>query len=196
MEAWFVSDIHLKSVNERNGITLLRFLNSLLEQKNRPSHLFLLGDIFDLWIGNHQFFVLKFAPIVNALTQLKNAGVEVVYFEGNHDLHLKSLWKQTFEIPVYTEPRSFTLGPWTVRLEHGDYINSADKAYLRYRSVVRSPFMEAVAQIVPGFLWETIGTEASKWSRKRSQVTREEKEGELRNLIRRYAQDSIKEGGS
>lgn len=186
MEAWFVSDIHLKSVNERNGIILLRFLHSLLEKK--PTHLFLVGDIFDLWIGNHQFFVLKFAPIVNALTELKNRGVEVVYFEGNHDLHLAPLWQKTFAIPVYTEPKLFELGPWKVRIEHGDYINPDDKAYLRYRSVVRHFLMEKVAQAVPGALWEKIGTEASQWSRKRSSVERENKEQELRAMIRKHAE--------
>lgn len=167
----------------------MRFLHSLQEQK-AATHLFLVGDIFDLWIGNHQHFILKFAPIVNAIAALKDAGVEVIYFEGNHDMHIQELWQKNFDIPVFVNPKIFSLGPWKVRVEHGDFINPNDKAYERYRSVVRHPFMEKLAQTLPGVFWDEFGVRASKWSRKKSQVVRDSQEENLRQMIRDYSQNT------
>src|SRR3954468_461239 len=121
MKAYFLSDLHLKSMQERNSQTLLRFLRSVHEEQlslNRKestvssndnilsvahpfkhNSIFLVGDIFDLWIGKHKYFVNKFRPIVDALRECEAAGVEIHYFEGNHDLYLKQFWK---ELGIFT----------------------------------------------------------------------------------------------
>jgi UDP-2,3-diacylglucosamine hydrolase len=78
-DAWFVSDIHIDSMQDPKARDFLAFLNTLTE--DRPAtHLFLVGDIFDLWVGPHQYFVDRFEPIVQRLRQLVNSGVEVHYF--------------------------------------------------------------------------------------------------------------------
>jgi UDP-2,3-diacylglucosamine hydrolase len=103
MKAYFLSDLHLKSMQERNSQTLLRFLHSVRDEQlaingtkdqglraikgaSDRHYVFLVGDIFDLWIGKHDYFVSRFKPIVDAIAELVRAGVEVHYFEGNHDL--------------------------------------------------------------------------------------------------------------
>ncbi len=191
MKAWFISDIHLKNVNERNSISLLRFLNSLKDDKT-TTHLFLLGDIFDLWVGDSDFFQSKFQSIVDAILELKRKGIEIVYFEGNHDLHIKSFWED-FAIPVWTHEKYYQLGPWKVRLEHGDFINERDMAYKRLRSFLRMPVLERVAYTIPGKIWDAIGTKASRYSRSHSAQYRLDKEKDLRQMIRSYAQRKFTE---
>ena len=107
-DAWFVSDIHIDSMQDPKARDFLAFLNSLTNE--RPaSHLFLVGDIFDLWVGPHEHFALRFQPIVDRIRELVKQGVEVHYFEGNHDLHLRRFWQDQIGALVHPGPKYFEL---------------------------------------------------------------------------------------
>jgi UDP-2,3-diacylglucosamine hydrolase len=192
MQAWFVSDIHLRNINERNSVILLRFLHSLLND-SKTTHLVFLGDIFDLWVGDSDVFQRKFQSLVDAIAELKRKGVEILYFEGNHDVHIKNFWEKKFQIPVWVDFQIVQMGPFKVRLEHGDYINPDDEMYIKYLEFIRSPKMEKVAHILPGKLLDAVGTLASRKSRKRSSVIRRDSEDDLRRKIRDFAVDKSKE---
>ena len=198
MEAYFLSDIHLKSVDERNGQNLLRFFNSLIDTSaQKPSqeiHLFLLGDIFDWWLSDHQVFIDKFYPIIEPIKKLIDQGVRVYFFEGNHDLHIHPYWAEKLGVRVYTEPEYFQLGPWKVRCEHGDLINLEDKNYLRLRALLRHPFVETLGHVLPGKMWERVGLFLSHKSRQYSAADRENKEQDITQMIRRHAERAFEEG--
>jgi len=188
VKAWFISDIHLKSLNERNGNILLRFLHSLQSGTLSATHLFLLGDIFDFWVGDHDFYPQKFGPIVDVLLDLKNKGVQVIYVEGNHDVHVKEFWKKN-GVDAFVEDRYFNVGPWTIRVSHGDLMNPSDHKYHKYRNFIRHGFMETVvAQILPAKQLHQIGDWASRTSRKKSSMHRRDSESALRLMIHDYAE--------
>lgn len=191
LNAWFVSDIHLKSINERNSHKLLRFLHYLESQQ--ITHLYLLGDIFDLWLGDSEMSHAEFEPIVSSIIRLKQKGVDVGYFEGNHDLHLHQFWQSKFSIPVYTEPENFDLGPWKVRLEHGDLINQEDTSYLKLRSFLRHPKTESILLKIPDQLVALIGNTASQLSRKFSSERRKQDSGKIEEMIRSFAMAKCRE---
>ncbi len=189
MQAWFVSDIHLRNINERNSVILLRFLHSLLKD-SKVTHLIFLGDIFDLWVGDSDVFQRKFQAIVDAIAELKRKGIEILYFEGNHDVHVKGFWEDKFQIPVWVDHQILQMGPYKVRLEHGDFINPDDELYLKYRSFIRQPKLEKLAYILPGKLLDAAGSFSARKSRKKSSVMRRDSEDDLRRKIRDYAIDS------
>lgn len=193
MTAWFVSDIHIKNLNERSSIILLRFLHSLLNKERPATHLFLLGDIFDLWVSNSSVFVHKFQAIVDAIVSLKRAGIEVVYFEGNHDVHVKQYWEAELGIPTFADFRIYQLAEFKVRMEHGDLINQEDHTYLKYREFIRKPFMESIAPILSGRIMDEVGNLASKISRRYSSTDRARNQEFLRKMIRNYAENVFKE---
>lgn len=191
--AWFVSDIHLKDINERSGNILLRFLRSL-ESRERPvTHLFLLGDIFDLWIGEGRVFTERFKDVINLLASLRRQGVEIHYFEGNHDVHVSRFWERELGIPVWTEAKYFPVDGKLLRVEHGDLINLNDQAYLRYRRFYRHPVLEKLAYNLPGVFWDQVGQWASRKSRGHSSKDRADREIELRDMIRVHARRSFHE---
>ncbi|RYZ88864.1 MAG: UDP-2,3-diacylglucosamine diphosphatase [Proteobacteria bacterium] len=187
MEAWFISDIHIKSLEERNSKILLRFLHSLLERDVKNMRLFLVGDIFDLWVGGHDIFVRKFQPLVDAVRALHDAGVLVTYIEGNHDVHVHAFWTKKLGVEVLVEAQFYELNGLVVRVEHGDLINLEDKTYLRYRSIIRNPFVQPLGHIIPGIFWEEAGKIAAKKSRARSQTYRVQNEEKLVQMIRNHA---------
>lgn len=193
VSAWFLSDLHLKDINERSGNILLRFLSDLDQERRPCTHLFLLGDIFDLWIGDHEFFYQKFRPLIDLISHLKEKGVNVQYFEGNHDVHVKKFWEDRYGIPCHTMAEYFDVGSLKVRVEHGDLINLEDKAYLRLRSFLRRSPLEFLAYQVPGAVWNEFGVRASQISRHFSGKLREDKQEFLRKLIRDHAHRSYDE---
>lgn len=161
---YFLSDLHLKDINEQKAQNLLRFF---ISAKKKPNDIvfFLVGDIFDLWIGSHSYFIKKFQPLVKAIQDFVSAGGEVHYFEGNHDLHLKKFWQDELGVIVHSSPEYFHLDEDIVRIEHGDQMDPEDKGYLFLRAFLRTRLMTALALSLPGFIVSWIGQNMSRSSR-------------------------------
>ncbi len=193
MEAWFLSDIHLKTAEERNGQILLRFLRSLRQTDPANTHLFLLGDIFDLWVGGHKYFADKFHPLIEALHDLRKAGARITYIEGNHDVHVESFFQKKLGVEVFVEAQYYLIDGVQVRVEHGDLINLNDEKYLKYRSLIRNPYIKPLGNIIPGRVWDHIGNKASKQSRERSAHYRSSNEAALVEMIRGHIARAYKE---
>ena len=68
--AYFVSDLHLNSPDDPRTSLFQDFL-ALVADDTRASHLFLMGDIFDLWLADHDYFQLRYAAIVSQLRELR-----------------------------------------------------------------------------------------------------------------------------
>lgn len=186
MKSWILSDIHLTSLKERNGQTLLRFL-FYLNQNPKQHRLFFLGDIFDFWLSNGAAFYNEYKELVDQIALLKKNGGEVYYFEGNHDFHVDVFWTKKLNIPVYENEAFFELEGHSVRLEHGDFINPNDEAYLKYRAWVRHPWIEPIGHIVPGFFWKWFGEKQSQKSRKRTSHYGKSNAEQIKTMVREHA---------
>lgn len=185
--SYFLSDVHIKDNQDINYIKLNQFL-----EKDWLSHrgdVYLLGDIFDLWVSNHQIFVHSYKRLIHNLIQVKQKGFKVVYFEGNHDLHLNKFWHQELGFEVQREIKTYSIEGLKFRLEHGDLINSKDLAYLRLRRFLRTPTMTFLAHTLPGLFWKILGQKWSHESRKNSRRFKENKTTEIIEMIRNYAEN-------
>ena len=163
--AYFVSDIHITSPESTRACLFAAFLHTLAGKTN-ITHLFLLGDIFDLWVADHRYFVERYREIIDEIRRLKNEGVEIRYFEGNHDLHLRYYWTDQLGVIVHDGPTYIQLGERTVRLEHGDQMDPDDKGYLFLRWFLRTGPIRLLIRNLPGSLIARIGDRASAKSRR------------------------------
>jgi UDP-2,3-diacylglucosamine hydrolase len=141
IKAIFLSDIHLSSPTDAKTAKLTHFLQSF-----DGTHLFLMGDIFDLWIGRQNFFLERWLPVTSELLRLHQRGVEIHYFEGNHDLHLDFYFGQQLGFKVHQNPVHMQIGPWQMRLEHGDQMDPDDRGYRFLRWLLRTPVLRAIAR--------------------------------------------------
>lgn len=191
MQAYFISDLHLKSMEERNSQKLLRFLLSLWQQpQGTVTQLCFVGDIFDLWVSNHEVFVKRWNPIIKAIESLvKKHRTQLIYFEGNHDVHIAPFWEKKMGATVLTEPLTGLFGPWVIHMAHGDLINKNDKKYLKFRAKIRSRFIKFMAHNLPGGFWDWAGKKMSAASAKHSRIERLDQQDHLRILIRDYAKE-------
>jgi UDP-2,3-diacylglucosamine hydrolase len=187
LKSWFISDLHLKTSSERNSQTLLRFLLQL-QQQPEQNQLFLLGDIFDFWVGNGNAFYQHYKDVVDSLVLFRNSGGKVFYFEGNHDFHIDQFWTRRFNIPVIKDISIFNIDGVNIRIEHGDFINPNDEKYLSYRESIRQPWVYQLAHILPGRFTKWLGDHLSAKSRKKSKNYAIHNQQEIKKMIRLYAE--------
>ncbi len=186
LRAWFVSDLHILSAEDPRCGRFERFLSHRLD--DQTTHIFLVGDIFDLWVGGHAYFSQRFSNIVETIGKLVRSGVQVHYFEGNHDLHLADFWQGKLGVHVHREFQLFHFGSYRVRVEHGDQMNPDDTGYLILRKVLRTQPVEWLAETLPGEVIQKIGNSMSRSSRKWTSSTfKARNENAIKKMIRAHA---------
>jgi UDP-2,3-diacylglucosamine hydrolase len=190
-ESAFISDLHIQSEDERNGEILLRFFCQCLESHSLKN-LFLLGDIFDVWVGKHKIFEKRFANTLSLIDEMVRKGIRLHYFEGNHDLHLYKAFREDLGVILYRDIAYVELNGIKFRLEHGDFINQNDQAYLNWRETARALPLTMLSYYLPGKAWDLFAQNYSKNSRKKNDSYQADNAEELREMIRTYAQNESK----
>lgn len=186
MKHWFISDLHITDINERNGNLLLRFF-FFLNQKPSDHTVYFLGDIFDFWLSDGRVFRSHYKQLIDEIRRFKDGGGHLIYFEGNHDFHIDRFWTAYLNIPVIENEATFMIDGLKVRCEHGDYINPDDRAYLAYREQIRQPWVEWFAHNLPGHFWKRVGETLSKKSRKKTGHYASQNPEKLKAMIQAYA---------
>ncbi len=187
IRAYFISDIHVKSETSHRGELFIRFLNEL---PNDVTHLFLLGDIFEFWIGRHSYWIEKFQTIFRRINALSESGIQVHYIEGNHDISIAEAWPG---IHVHTDFLDIWLGDKLFHLEHGDKFNPKDYGYLFLRWFLRSKGFHSIYKNISGNnLWR-IGTYLSEKSRVYSNQLEQSQQEKIKQYCIKYAKEKIKE---
>lgn len=187
---YFVSDLHIRDVQEQKAQTFLRFLH-FIEQQPEPVTLVLGGDIFDLWLGSHKYFIDKFSPLVKAIKTLVRQKHSVYYFEGNHDLHLTAFWEQQLSVKVYSGPEFFLFDKTIVRFEHGDQMDPEDHGYHFLRWFLRTPLLTFLIRHLPSFVVSRVGNWASRTSRSYTDGLRDEER--ILKIIHHHAETTFDE---
>lgn len=150
MKLLFVSDVHLKERQSSEYIHFLTFLKFVLQSKD-VDHLFLVGDIFDLWISNKSIFSNHFFDVIALLQDIAKQGTQIHYFEGNHDLYLDKYFKGKEGIKTYNSPQNFYLDGLKLKVEHGDLINQNDYWYFKWKKIINTRWFKKFVKTCPGF---------------------------------------------
>lgn len=166
----------------------MRSFLQTLSGKPNVTHLILLGDIFDLWVADHRYFVDKYRAIIDEIRRLQNEGVEIRYFEGNHDLHLRYFWADELGVIVHDGPTCMQLGETKVRLEHGDQMDPDDRGYLFLRWLLRTGPVRFLLRHLPGPFIGRVGDRASAKSRVYTSSAKAIGDAEAVAKIRAHAQ--------
>ena len=182
---YFVSDIHIQKMESERGQNFLAFLKTL--NASNCKALYMLGDIFDLWIGEHDYFLKQYTPIIQEINRLLGLGIEVSYFEGNHDLYLKSFWQDILGCKVYSDDHTQKIGNYKVRMEHGDKANPEDKGYMFLRWFLRSGPVDTSINNLPSEWVEFIGRKAAKASRSYTKQLKWDRKSVLHTYVKALA---------
>ncbi|MEI7817508.1 MAG: UDP-2,3-diacylglucosamine diphosphatase [Desulfuromonadales bacterium] len=146
MRTIFIADAHLVSPIDTNYRQLLRFLNSL---EGDLDTLYIMGDLFDFWLGFPSLPFIQYNEMLDALERLVVSGCRLVYFEGNHDFHLGAVFSQRLKAVVHAGPAIETVQGKRLYLCHGDQINREDRLYRLLRFLLRSSLVSASVRHFP-----------------------------------------------
>lgn len=162
MRKIFIADAHLKRPEDPNYRMLIRFLETLPADTDT---LYLLGDLFEFWVGNPNPVYGHYREIIDCLKGVRGRGVRIVYFEGNHDFHLDRFFEEQLQAEVHKAGAVVEIGARKVYLCHGDQINHDDYGYRAFRLVLHSPLAKA---LIPLFSRRLAAHAASTLSRRSS----------------------------
>ena len=138
MSTLFISDLHLSS--DQPALTQL-FLDFLHQQARKAEALYILGDLFETWIGDDNLNTYN-QRIITALAELTGSGVTTYFMPGNRDFLIGKDFIQRTGCRYLTDPTIIDLYGNSTLLTHGDRWCTLDKHYLRYRRWTRLRFCQ------------------------------------------------------
>jgi UDP-2,3-diacylglucosamine hydrolase len=189
MRTIFLADAHLVAPADLNYRILLRFLREL---QGDTETLFIMGDLFDFWLGFPANPFGQFDEVIAALQSLVDGGCRLVYFEGNHDFHLGPVFRHKLKAEVHTGPTIMDVQGRRLFLCHGDQINRRDLGYRLLRLLLHSRLTAAAVNRVPSSLALRIKEYLQHASRAGYQVRN--RRWDYRAIIRDFA-GSVREQG-
>ena len=135
-KVYFASDQHFGMPNFRESkIREERFVHWLDQIKSNAQVLFLMGDLFDFW-HEWDFVVPKgYIRVLGKIAELKDLGIDIYFFVGNHDLWMKGYFEEELGIPIFFEKQYFEINGKQFLLAHGDGLGPGDKGYKRMKKL-------------------------------------------------------------
>ena len=138
---YFSSDQHFGIPNpEKSREREKLFIAWLEEIRHDADCIFLLGDLFDFWFEYKKVIPRGFSRVLGKIAELRDAGIPIHFFVGNHDLWMMDYFTEEFGIPVYREPKEFEFSGKKFLIGHGDGLGPGDKGYKRMKKVFVHPF--------------------------------------------------------
>ncbi len=161
MRKVFIADAHLRNPEDFNYRVLQKFLDGL---KGNTEALFILGDLFEFWIGYGHNPFRQYLPVLEMLREIRESGTQITYFEGNHDFHMGPFFEKTLRADIYRGPQVLTLNDKKVYLCHGDQIIGNDYGYSVLRLLLHNPLTGILLPLVPHRLTSFIADRMSRLS--------------------------------
>ena len=137
MTTLFISDLHLDA--QRPDITA-RFLDFLAHEARRAKALYILGDLFETWIGDDDPDESK-RQVIAGLRASSDAGVPIGLIHGNRDFLIGRRFSRETGVRLLADGTIVTVHGRRVLLMHGDTLCTDDHAYQRLRRIVRNPLV-------------------------------------------------------
>ena len=132
----FISDLHLSSERPRINQLFLAFCDQLAPQAEA---LYILGDLFEYWVGDDDLGDPFHAGIATALLEVSQRGVPVYLMHGNRDFLMGDLLAQACGASLLPDPILIDLYGKKTLLSHGDAFCTEDQEYMAFRRQVRDP---------------------------------------------------------
>lgn len=139
MTALFISDLHLEQQRPDISEAFLRFVR---EKASGCERFYILGDLFELWIGD-DFSNAFVDNIKTAMKALSDSGTQCFFMHGNRDFLIGEHFSQQTGFKLLSDPYLLEYKNQRYLLMHGDLLCTADTEYMKMRQLFRSvPFQQ------------------------------------------------------
>ena len=142
-KVYFASDLHLGAPTQKESFPReQKFVAWLNEIKKDAEAIFLLGDLFDFWFEYKTVVPKGFVRVLGKLAEIKDSGIPIYFFVGNHDLWMNDYFETELNIPVYHTTQIFKINNKIIFIGHGDGLGPNDKGYKRMKKVFTFPLFK------------------------------------------------------
>jgi len=144
----FISDIHLSS-NDKS--TLAKFNNFCDTYGLETKELYILGDLFEYWIGDNCIEPWHL-EIAKKLKKLSKYNTKVYFMAGNRDFLISKKFAKLANITILKDPYIININNRKFILSHGDKFCTNDKSYQIYRKVAQNVVTKKILNFTPEFV--------------------------------------------
>jgi UDP-2,3-diacylglucosamine hydrolase len=139
MALYFISDLHLEAQRADISGAFFDYLDQLPQD---AEHLYILGDFFEVWVGDDDDDAFH-NQVIDALAAKTAAGTHISLMHGNRDFLLGTRFAARSGVTLLPDPFLLDYGNRQYLLMHGDSLCTADARYMAFRTQVRDPAWQA-----------------------------------------------------
>ncbi|WP_086871199.1 UDP-2,3-diacylglucosamine diphosphatase [Kosakonia pseudosacchari] len=148
MATLFIADLHLQTEEPAITAGFLRFLAGTAREADA---LYILGDLFEAWIGDDDPNPLH-QQIAHAIKALVDSGVPCYFIHGNRDFLLGQRFAQACGMKLLPQEQVLNLYGRNVLIMHGDTLCTDDTGYQAFRAKVHQPWLQTLFLTLPLFI--------------------------------------------
>jgi UDP-2,3-diacylglucosamine hydrolase len=159
---YFISDLHLSADRQDISQCLFTFLS---EQAPKAEALYVLGDLFEMWIGDDDInpFTLSIAQAFKTLSEL---GIPVYFLHGNRDFLVRKKFAALAGFILLPEQQVIDLYGEPTLIMHGDELCTKDLEYQHFRKKARGWWWPRLMLTLPLTMRRKIAENGRKISQK------------------------------
>jgi UDP-2,3-diacylglucosamine hydrolase len=137
----FISDLHLGDDRPEISELFFRFMDT---QVPGTGALYILGDLFEVWVGDDQLDHDPLARrVADALREASQRGTAIYFMHGNRDFLVGPRFADAAGLTLLPDPTVIEIGGDRVLLMHGDTLCTDDTSYQAFRRQARDPAWQA-----------------------------------------------------
>lgn len=174
MTILFISDLHLSEAHPEITQCFLHFLN---EEAPKASALYILGDLFEFWIGDDEDTPLQ-QVVATHLNELHALGIPIYFIHGNRDFLIGKNYAKRAGMQLLPETVVIDLFGTPTLIMHGDTLCVQDMQYQKFRKKVHNPVLQWLFHQLPLRIRQKIGLKI----RQASQSKNKEKSIEIMDV--------------
>ncbi len=150
---YFASDFHLgidaRLTSKERERQIVRWLDKAARD---AAEIYLAGDIFDFWFEYKTVIPRGYARLLGKLAELRDEGLPLYFFTGNHDMWMFRYFEEEMGIPIYREPIIREFNGKTFFIGHGDGLGPGDHGYKILKKAFANRFCQWLfARFHPNF---------------------------------------------
>jgi UDP-2,3-diacylglucosamine hydrolase len=191
---YFLSDFHLGVPNPAKSLEreklIVRFLD---EAKADAVAVFIVGDMFDFWFEYRKVVPRGHVRLLGKLAELSDAGIQLHFFVGNHDMWMKDYFQQELGMQVHFNPKEFTFNTSRFYIGHGDGLGPGDRGYKAMKKVFRNPVCQWMFGLLPPVIGMGTANYFSQKSKDAQKIIEETFMGEEKEWLLIYSREMLQQ---
>jgi UDP-2,3-diacylglucosamine hydrolase len=190
---YFVSDLHLGIPDAARSLEREKLFIKWLEiARQDASCIFIVGDLFDFWFEYKQVVPRGFVRVLGKLAEIRDSGLPIYIFTGNHDQWMTDYFETELNIPVLRQPIEVEWNGKKFFIGHGDGLGPGDHGYKFMKKIFTSRLaIWLFARLHPNFgVW--LGKYWSRNNRFINGVQEETFLGEDKEWLIGFAREKLK----